>query len=94
MSFCVSLHCRFDQQNLLRISYEEIISSQHSFFSFFYKTHVSLPYNSVGNTAFCSAKHAAVLTFRRHINAAKAPLTPLLAAKVFFASISAEHTLK
>ena len=52
----------------LHISYEDIASSNHSFFillsSFFCNTHVSLPYNSVcTNSALCTAKRAAVLTF-------------------------------
>ena len=51
----------------------------HSFF--FCNTHVSLSYNNVGtNTALCTVKRAAVLTFRRLINAAKVPLILLPAA--------------
>ena len=52
------------------------ISTAFILFSFFCNTHVSLPYNCVGtDTALCTAKRATVLTFRRLINAAKAPCT-------------------
>ena len=92
LPFCVSLYCGFDQLSWLRISYEVI--AEFIFLSFFfYNTHVSLPFNSVDtNTVLCTAKRAAVLTFRRLINAVKAPLILLPAAIRLSTSISSEHT--
>ena len=80
----VSLHCWFNQLSWLRISYEETnrVSTTFIFLSFFFfNIHNSLPYNSIDtNSALFTAKCAAVLTFYRLINAAKASLTLLPAA--------------
>ena len=89
-AFASSTIINFNINHILR---RDRISTAFFFFiflSFFFcNTYVSLPYNGVStNSALCTAKCAAVLTFRPLINADKAPLTLLPAAIRLSTSIS------